>query len=265
MNRSITRRFGLAITLGMILGPLAVACGDRGGSGLKSSAEIPSVVENVGFELAPFDPVTGMAGAMKITGVTPPRLPDNDPNKAVLDARNDYLFLPYGWSEADGLDPQWTFFLPLGTPVIAPASGVVCDLPVLYSNDYSVRIAPDGFDCSGSAAAVLIETEHVIDPLVAVGDRVTAGQRVATVSDYQSIWKQAGFGIVEIGVFFSLGGDGVPWHACPSKFLAPGARESVLASLTSVMDAWSAESQKPLYVDANNPVPGCFRTEDVTG
>ncbi|CAB4323196.1 MAG: hypothetical protein F2520_04695 [Actinobacteria bacterium] len=37
--------------------------------GLNSSEEIPSVMETVGFDLAPFDAASGMAGAMKIAGV----------------------------------------------------------------------------------------------------------------------------------------------------------------------------------------------------
>jgi hypothetical protein len=40
----------------------------------------------------------------------------------------------------------------------------------------------------------MFETEHVIDPLVKFGDRVTAGQRIATVSDYDRNWKAMGTG-----------------------------------------------------------------------
>lgn len=60
----------------------------------------------------------------------------------------------------------------------------------------------------------MFETEHVIDPLVKFGDRVTAGQRIATVSDYDRSWKAMGYGLVEIGVAYNLGNDGIPWHAC---------------------------------------------------
>jgi hypothetical protein len=40
----------------------------------------------------------------------------------------------------------------------------------------------------------MFETEHVIDPLVKFGDRMTAGQRIATVSDYDRNCKAMGTG-----------------------------------------------------------------------
>ncbi len=231
--------------------------------GLNSSAEIPSVMETVGFDLAPFDAASGMAGAMKIAGVVPPKVPANDPNSVEVNDRNQYLFLPFGYSEKNDTDPQWAFYLPLGTPVLSLISGTVCDVPILYSNDYSIRVVPDGTTCDGAGRApILFETEHVIDPLVKFGDRVTAGQRIATVSDYDRSWKAIGYGIVEIGIAYNLGNDGSPWHACPSRFFAPNAKNAMLNSLTSLMTAWSAQVGNPaLYASASSPEPGCFMAD----
>jgi hypothetical protein len=62
--------------------------------GLNSWEEIPSVMETVGFDLAPFDAASGMAGTMKIAGVVPPKVPGNDPNSVEVNERNQYHFLP---------------------------------------------------------------------------------------------------------------------------------------------------------------------------
>ncbi len=160
--------------------------------GLNSSEEIPSVMETVGFDLAPFDAASGMAGTMKMAGVVP--------------------------------------------------DGTTCD--------------------SAGRAPIMFETEHVIDPLVKFGDRVTAGQRIATVSDYDRNWKAMGYGLVEIGIAYNLGNDGSPWHACPSRFFAPTAKNAMLNSLTSLMTAWSTEVGNPaLYAQANNPEPGCLMVD----
>lgn len=230
--------------------------------GPASSSDIPAVMETFGIDLAPFDPATGMAGSMKITGIVPPKLPSNDPNKILIDARNEYLFLPFGYEVLNVTDPQWAFFVPLGTPVVSLISGTVCDVALLYSNDFSIRVVPDGTTCTrDGTAGIMFETEHVIDPLVEYGDRVTAGQKIATVSDYQKAWTAIGLGIVEVGVFFNP--DNTAWHACPSRFFAPSVRDSMLDTLDSVMKAWSAEIAKPdMFATANDPVLGCF-TSDV--
>ena len=239
------------------------AAGDAGMGeiGLKSSDEIPAIMQNVGFDMKAFDPATGMAGAMKITGTRPPKAPTNDPNAKELDARNTYLFLPFGYTEADGDDPQWSFYLPLGTPVISLIDGTVCDVPKLYSDDFSIRVVPDGYKCeSAGRASIMFETEHVIDPLVKVGDRVMAGQKIATVSDYTKSWKELGYGIVEIGVFFALENDLTPWHACPTRFFDPKVKAGLVSDLKSVADAWSKEIGMPdMYKQATNPEFGCIK------
>ena len=226
--------------------------------GLTSSAAIPAVVQNWGFDLQPYDPATGRAGVMQIKGA---RTPAPDPHN-LIDPR--YLFLDYGDPESGRTDLQMTFLLPLGTPVLAMTDGVVCDVPTLYSGDYSVRIAPTGVDCVATGrAAVLFETEHVIDPLVKVGDTVVAGTRVATVGDYRKDWAALGFGVVEIGAFFSKAGDSSPWHACPARFLHPARADGMRAALASIQAAWEAESGYPDLYDAAAESPlGCTTTAD---
>lgn len=246
--------------------------GDRSGGagteGIDSSSDITPVAQNLGFQLAPFDPATGMAGDVRITGARPPVVPSNDPNAASLNAANRYIMWPYGMSESSGgstkVDVQAAYFLPLGTPIISMVSGTVCDVPKLYSDDYSVRVAPDGVDCGHEGkAAVLFETEHVIDPVVKFGDHVSAGQRVATVGTYRRDWAAAGFGIVEIGVAFMKNGSDRPWHACPSLTLDPKIAPRLLAELSAANAAWAEElGDDSLY--AGDAMPGCRLITDVT-
>jgi hypothetical protein len=94
---------------------------------------------------------------------------------------------------------------------------------------------------------------------------VKAGQRVATVSDYRREWAAQGFGIVEVGVFYTLSNDVVPMHACPSRYFAPASEASLSTALQSVMTAWSAQLGVPdLYAGADVPEIGCLRA-DVAG
>lgn len=228
--------------------------------GLTSSDEIPKVIENWGFDLQPYDPATGMAGAMRIKGV---KTPASDPNDR-MDSR--YLFIDYGDPKSGRTDVQMAFFLPLGTPVTAMVNGVVCDVPKLYSGDYSVRIAPDGVECVEGRMSTAIETEHVINPLVKVGDRVMAGQQVATVSDYRKEWAALGLGVVEIGVSFVKQGDPSAWHACPARFLQPSRATALIAALASIHAAWEAEmGNADLYDEASQSPLGCTTAQDYNG
>lgn len=241
--------------------PASTTAPEGGATGLASSDEIPAVIENWGFDLQAYDPATGMAGVMKIKGATTP--PFDSHNR--MD--NRYLFIDYGNSGKGDTDLQMAFFLPLGTPVLSMVTGVVCDLPTLYSGDYSVRVAPVGVECTNGTSPVFFETEHVIDPVVQQGDSVVAGQRVATVSDYHQDWKSLGFGVVEIGVSFNIGnGSSGPMHGCPSRFLDPAKADGLLAVLASIHAAWEAVSgDTTLWDEAAQPILGCTTLDDIQG
>jgi hypothetical protein len=167
-------------------------------SGIASSAQIPKVLQNWALALAPFDAATGRAGVMQISGVEPPTFSNPEDT-----AMYSHIVGLYGESIKGGIqEPQMGFYAPLGTPVIAMSDGVVCSRPKLYSGDYSVRVAPTGFDCRDGAASVLVEHEHLLNPTVQEGDRVRAGQQLGTVSDYNPHWKAKGLGVIETGIFF---------------------------------------------------------------
>jgi len=237
--------------------------GNGGSGGLASSASIPKVIKNWGITLAPYDSASGRAGVMQIKGVQPPTF-DNPADTAAY-SRIVGLYGEQIASKGGMQEPQMAFIAPLGTPVISMLDGTVCDLPKLYSGDYSIRVAPTGIKCSGGGAMALFEHEHVLSPRVKVGSKVKAGQVIATVSDYNPHWKDKGFGMVETGVFFNTNdGSGWPMHACPSKFLAKGSKAGMLATLKSVEEAWVAERNDPaLYnLAAQNPL-GCLTTADI--
>ena len=143
--------------------------------------------------------------------------------------------------------------------------GTVCGLPQLYSNDYSVQVATTGMACMTGGAPVLFEHEHLINPLVKVGDKVQAGQRLGTVSDYNANWKAKGMGMIETGVFFAKAGSNAPWHACLANYLAPSKKAAMTNVLTSIENGWIAVRNDPgLYsLAAQNPI-GCLTQDDIT-
>ena len=229
-------------------------------SSITSNASIPKVIQNWGLALDPYDAATGKAGVMQLAGVTPPTF--SNPADTALYSRIVGL---YGDVVQGILEPQMAFIAPLGTPVISMLDGTVCDLPQLYSNDYSVRVAPKGMACMTGGAPILFEHEHLISPLVKVGDKVRAGQRLGTVSDYNSSWKAKGMGMIETGVFFAKAGSNVPWHACLANYLAPSKKSSMTNVLTSIENGWIAVRNDPgLYsLAAQNPI-GCLTQDDIT-
>jgi hypothetical protein len=229
--------------------------------GITSNANIPKVIQNWGLAVDTYDSGSGMAGVMRIRGVTPPTF-----GNAADNAMYRHIFGVYGMDLKGMKEPQIAIIAPLGTPVISMVDGTVCDLSKVWSNDYSVRVAPIGTPCMiGNWATVLFEHEHLINPTVKVGDKVKAGQQIGTVSDYNQHWKAKGFGMIEIGVFFVKKGSNKSWHACLGNYLAPTKRDSMLAVLTSVQMAWMAELSDPTLYDlgAQNPVV-CLTNDDNT-
>lgn len=148
-------------------------------------------------------------------------------------------------------NPQPTFFAPLGTPVLAPVTGLVTKVELLYSGDYTIWMAasPD--------AADVWETEHVIGARVAPGDTVVAGQVIATVSDYDSR-NTPGVGLVELGL---LRTGSPPVHVCPFADIAPGRRTVITVELTAL---FAADAARGLPTEGMSPL-GCVGTDPIAG
>jgi len=158
----------------------------------------------------------------------------------------------------DKVNPQPTFILPLGTKVHAIVDGIVAQEPVLYSGDYSIMVNADG----NERGEWIYETEHVIHPLVKVGDHVTAGQVIAEVSNYDANLLP-GYGIVEIGI---LHGGVTPEHLCPFAYLDPSIKRDTLAKIKALETSWEKYVEdSSLYNQSNETIPGCITLDKVQG
>lgn len=130
----------------------------------------PTKLKSIGFNLGHYDAATKTAGDIKFTKLTQP---------------NSEIWVDFGIQDfRSPNDPkkrnvQPTFILPLKTKVLSLVDGTVSNVEKLYSNDYSIMVTTNG-------SSLVYETEHVINPLVKVGDKVTAGQVIAEVSTHDS-------------------------------------------------------------------------------
>ncbi len=168
---------------------MCVACGGASPTApttTSSGTGPPLLLRSIGVDLGTYNPATGRAGDFLFVSAP---LPLNR-------IWTDYGHIISGAMTSTGQDkanPQPTFLLPLGTKVRSLVDGVVVAVPTLYSGDVSVQVA------SSAESIWIYETEHVINPAVRVGDRVTAGQIIAEVSPFDA-HNQGGLGIVEIGL-----------------------------------------------------------------
>jgi biotin carboxyl carrier protein len=230
---------------------------------ISSQAEIPAVIQNFGFNLSAFSSATGFAGDLKIRGVVPPTFGGD--NAARDNAAYRMLIDPIALQTVLGKSsPQLSVWLPLGTKVISTITGTVCKVEKIYSGDYSIMVSAPQFPCVNGQTAVAFEHEHVINPVVTVGQRVNAGDVIATVSDYNPHWKAKGMGVVEVGILFTKTNSTSPWHACVSSYLDPTKKASLVQALESAFAAWEAElGDTTIYDERAMPVAGCYTTEEL--
>lgn len=224
---------------------------DRSAELLKkvSSNEPPLLLKSLGINLEAYDPTTKKAGDILF------------PAKKL--GQFDQPFMEYGFhipsSSASNAknNPQPTFVVPLGTKVHALVDGVVTDLPKLYSNDFSIMIGT-----GKTNDQFRYETEHVINPLVKVGDRVKAGQVIAQVSDYDT-GNTPGFGLVEIGI---LKGGNPPQHVCPFAYLDPSIKTKIQQQLLAFYKSFEEfRADTNVYDEAKQTTPGCLTLDPIAG
>lgn len=221
-----------------------------------SSDDQPPALKNVGFNLDYYDPATSRAGDFHFT-------------QALAEVLNgDPIYQKLIWSDygiQDNRSPndptkrnvQPTFRLPLGTKVLAPIDGEVTRVETLYSGDYTIWFAEN------PKADWSYEMEHVIKPIIKVGDKVTAGQVVAEVSTHGSE-HHPGFGIVEIGLFHPL--DNEPTHWCPFVHFEDSIKDEMNKKILSLYGAWETYlGDDSVYDNADYPTPGCATLEPTKG
>ena len=205
----------------------------------------PLAIESIGFDLQPFDPATGSFGALRFTRRVP----------------FDLIFADFGAPDVRTADPtrrnpQPVFVLPVGTPVLSLVDGIVVHVERLYSGDFTIMVA------ESERSTYRYETEHVENVTVNVGDRVTGGQPIATVSRYN---EQAtpGFGVLEIGILHPEGPT-VTQHLCPFAVVDPAFRPLLYSAITRLYEEWERYLGRDVYPEPSS-VPGCRTTEPVAG
>lgn len=209
--------------------------------GSQSEDEPPLKVKNLGFNLDFYDEATNSAGDIKFTKTG---------------IQFDQIYGVYGQQDPRTTDPtkinpQPTVILPLGTKVMATVDGVVSELKEIYSGDYTIWLS------ASNTSEWFYEIEHVDNPLVAKGDRVTAGQVIAEVSKHDS-QNHPGFGVVEFGLFHSF--NNRPQHVCLYKYLDLSIEADVNAKLMDFYAAWNKYIGKEVYKQATFETPGCVTT-----
>ena len=208
-----------------------------------SSVDIP-LIQHIGIELGEYNPATQLAGDIVFT--------DNEMGQLDLPVIDFGYVIPANSAGPEKTNPQPTFVVPLGTKVHSLIDGVVVKVEQIYSGDYTIHVA------KGRFSFYVYETEHVINPMVSVGDKVQAGQPIAEVSDYD-VPNQSGNGILEIGILVT---GNPPAHLCPFDYLDPSIRDDTLSQLRSIYQSWNEFRGEEAY-DISMEVPGCVTTDPV--
>ena len=209
----------------------------------------PLKLKSIGVNLDYYDPATSRAGDFLFT-------------KQKLQFNR--VFMPFGFvipggnssTGKDKANPQPTFVVPSGTKVLSLVDGVVAAMPKVWSGDYSIQVSSDG-----KVQKWLYETEHVINPIVKVGDRVKAGQVLAEVSDFDK-GAPPGFGTVEIGI---LKGGNPPEHVCPFLYLDPSVKQQITTKIQNLFKSWEDYIGDPGLYDETQQIPGCQTLDPIPG
>lgn len=223
---------------------------------ITSNKDEPPKLKSIGFSLDYYNPATNRAGDFHFT-----------PELAKV-LSGDPIYQKLIWSDygiQDNRSPndptkrnvQPTFRLPLGTKVLAPIDGQVTRVEILYSKDYTIWFAEH------EKSTWSYEMEHVIKPVVKVGDKVTAGQVVAEVSTHGSE-HHPGFGIVEIGLFHPLNNEATHW--CPFEHFNDSIKDEMNKKILALYTAWETYlDDDSVYNTTSYPIPGCATLEPTKG
>lgn len=168
------------------------------------------------------------------------------------------FYIPAGGDSAHPAkyNPQPTFVVPLGTPVRSLVDGIVVAIPTLWSGDVSIQVTQNG-----KMERWIYETEHVKNPKVKVGDKVSAGQIIAEVGSFSG-GEPPGYGAVEIGI---LKGGQKPEHVCPFAYLDDSIKEETFKKIKELYKSWEEYIGDNTLYDESEKIPGCQTLDEIEG
>jgi|GEM_PF-1295580 len=213
---------------------------------IETEDEPPILAKNIGFKFDTYDPVTKSAGDLVFKDL--PALKDPITGNAIW---HDYG-VEDNKEGSDQKNPQTVFFLPGGTKITSMVDGEVVGMTELYSKDYGIMIAKD------KNSKWRYEHEHVVKPVVKLGDKVKAGDIIAEVGAHTNTWQYAGYGFFEIGLYRphpnGVGGS----EDCVFKFLDPSVKADIHAKATAFYKGWEDyRGDASIYNQENYFSPGC--------
>lgn len=205
----------------------------------------PLRLKSIGFNLDYYNPATQSAGEMQFIQA----------NLFSNEIWGDFGQQDPRTSDQTKKNPQPTYVLPLSVKVQSLVDGQVNKIQKLYSDDFSIMVTAD------SSSQYIYETEHVVNPLVKVGDKVKGGQIIADVSPHGS--PKPGYGILEIGILHPENNQA--GHLCPYKYLDPSIKADIQKKITSAHEGWNQYTGMQVYDLSKFVSPGCVTEDWVRG
>lgn len=199
----------------------------------------PPVLSNLGFDIAPWDRATNMAGDLVFTK----KLLYNDGNIS-----NDKVFMEFGHSDSSRPGMPWVeywFFVPLGTKVRAPAGGAARVSFFDHTKDWGVNIEQGG--------GWTIGLEHLAKVFVKSGDTVNAGDIIGEAAPRSTFNNEVA--MTELAVY--SGGAQVEKY-CPFEFLDAKLKPSYSEKLSRLARDWEEFVGKDVYLQEKWVAPGCL-------
>jgi biotin carboxyl carrier protein len=255
-----------AITLIAIIGLLSLTVFNNNNPEVASSENVtvtnqikneddepPVLAKNIGFRFDTYDPATKRAGDLVFKDL-----------RALKDPLSgNSIWHDYGVEDnkegSDQKNPQTVFYLPAGTKITSMIDGEVVGITELYSKDFGIMIAKD------KDSKWRYEHEHVVKPLVKLGDKVKAGDVIAEIGAHPNSWEYEGYGHFDIGLYRAhpngVGGS----EDCVFKYLDPSVKAGIHAKVTAFYKGWEDyRGDSKIFDQENYFSPGCAIGETIS-
>jgi Peptidase family M23 len=194
------------------------------------------MIEYLGITIGEYDEATGLAGDITFQG--------------------GETFLPFAklleGENGPKRSPELAFFVAEGTAVRAPITGVISQIGVIYSGDNFIALRQDGTDW-------MVSVEHVVNPLVRVGDVVQAGQIIATATPEETPFGTIAF--TELAVWLPADSDDELIKMCPYLAFDADLKRSFSSAIFALAQSWEAYWGEDVFQEQDWTQPGCLRDQ----